>query len=565
VPEQARTSETATSDPRDELERLRILVHAGIALNSELSLDALLQRLVETAAELTGARYAALGVIDRAGQSLERFFTAGIDEETRSAIGDVPRGRGILGVLIREARPLRLRDIAEDPRSVGFPRNHPPMRSFLGVPIVLRGVAYGNLYLTEKADGAEFSAADEELTQLLAAQAAVAIENARLYESSTRWLRQLESLNEIGNALASEVELGPLLDLVARRMQELVEGRIVLIALPDGEGGLAVAAAAGGEDLVGMRLEAGSTKMGRILERGSSERVDAVVDDPEIDQRLARELGITSAIYLPLAVRGKPLGVVAVHDRLGGSAHFDEDDVRLAETLVARAAIAVDLSERVSRDALRRVVDAQELERARLARELHDETGQALTSILLGLKHLDDVIETDDARVATASLRELVVTTLQDVRRLAVELRPSALDDFGLVPAIERLAGTLAEQSELVVDLEARLGEQRLPAEAETALYRIVQEALTNVVKHASARRVSITLVRKEGFAVVVVEDDGLGFDPRTTRTGSLGFVGMRERVELVGGRLTVESAPGAGTTIAAEVPVTRTPPEHAG
>ena len=565
MPEQARTSETATSDPRDELERLRILVHAGIALNSELSLDALLQRLVETAAELTGARYAALGVIDRAGQSLERFFTAGIDEETRSAIGDVPSGRGILGVLIREARPLRLRDIAEDPRSVGFPRNHPPMRSFLGVPIVLRGVAYGNLYLTEKADGAEFSAADEELTQLLAAQAAVAIENARLYESSTRWLRQLESLNEIGNALASEVELGPLLDLVARRMQELVEGRIVLIALPDGEGGLAVAAAAGGEDLVGMRLEAGSTKMGRILERGSSERVDAVVDDPEIDQRLARELGITSAIYLPLAVRGKPLGVVAVHDRLGGSARFDEDDVRLAETLVARAAIAVDLSERVSRDALRRVVDAQELERARLARELHDETGQALTSILLGLKHLDDVIETDDARVATAALRELVVTTLQDVRRLAVELRPSALDDFGLVPAIERLAGTLAEQSELVVDLEARLGEQRLPAEAETALYRIVQEALTNVVKHASARRVSITLVRKEGFAVVVVEDDGLGFDPRTTRTGSLGFVGMRERVELVGGRLTVESAPGAGTTIAAEVPVTRTPPEHAG
>jgi len=565
VPEQARTSETATSDPRDELERLRILVHAGIALNSELSLDALLQRLVETAAELTGARYAALGVIDRAGQSLERFFTAGIDEETRSAIGDVPSGRGILGVLIREARPLRLRDIAEDPRSVGFPRNHPPMRSFLGVPIVLRGVAYGNLYLTEKAEGAEFSAADEELTQLLAAQAAVAIENARLYESSTRWLRQLESLNEIGNALASEVELGPLLDLVARRMQELVEGRIVLIALPDGEGGLAVAAAAGGEDLVGMRLEAGSTKMGRILERGSSERVDAVVDDPEIDQRLARELGITSAIYLPLAVRGKPLGVVAVHDRLGGSARFDEDDVRLAETLVARAAIAVDLSERVSRDALRRVVDAQELERARLARELHDETGQALTSILLGLKHLDDVIETDDAREATAALRELVVTTLQDVRRLAVELRPSALDDFGLVPAIERLAGTLAEQSELVVDLEARLGEQRLPAEAETALYRIVQEALTNVVKHASARRVSITLVRKQGFAVVVVEDDGLGFDPRTTRTGSLGFVGMRERVELVGGRLTVESAPGAGTTIAAEVPVTRTPPEHAG
>jgi two-component system, NarL family, sensor histidine kinase DevS len=565
VPEQASTPETATADPREELQRLRILIHAGIALNSELSLDSLLQRLVETATELTGARYAALGVVDRAGQSLERFFTTGIDEETHSAIGDLPRGRGILGVLIREAKPLRLHDIAEDPRSVGFPRNHPPMRSFLGVPVVLRGVAYGNLYLTEKADGADFTAADEELTQLLAAQAAVAIENARLYESSTRWLRQLESLNEIGNALASEVELEPLLSLVAKRMQELVEARIVLIALPDGDGGLAVAAAAGGDDLVGMRLETGSTKIGRVLERGSIERVDAVVDDPEVDQRVARALGITSAMYLPLTVRGKPLGVVAVHDRLHADARFAEDDVRLAESLVARAAIAVDLSERVSREALRRVVDAQELERARLARELHDETGQALTSILLGLKHLDEVIETDDGREATAALRELVVTTLQDVRRLAVELRPSALDDFGLVPAIERLAGTVAEQSELVVDLEARLGDQRLPAEAETALYRIVQEALTNVVKHASAGRVSITLVRKEGFAVVVVEDDGRGFELEATRAGSLGFVGMRERVELVGGRLRVESTPGAGTTIVAEVPVTRTPPELGG
>ena len=180
-----------------------------------------------------------------------------------------------------------------------------------------------------------------------------------------------------------------------------------------------------------------------MLERGHTERVDAVVDDPEVDQRVARALGLTSAMYLPLAVRGTPIGIVAVHDKLGANPRFDEGDVRLAESLVARAAIAVDLSERVSRDALRRVVDAQELERARLARELHDETGQALTSILLGLKHLDEVVETDEAREATAAIRELVASTLQDVRRLAVELRPSALDDFGLVPAVERLAANL--------------------------------------------------------------------------------------------------------------------------
>jgi two-component system, NarL family, sensor histidine kinase DevS len=536
--------------------KLRLLIEAGIALSSELSLDSLLQRVVALAAELTDARYAALGVIDRAGQGLESFYTTGIDDDTRKAIGDLPRGRGLLGALIRDATTLRLHDIADDPRSVGFPRNHPPMRTFLGVAIVLRGVAYGNLYLTEKAGGSDFTTEDEELTGLLAAQAAVAIENARLYESSTRWLRQLEGLSEIGAALASEVEPERLLDLVARRMQELVGARLVLIALPDGSGELAVAAAAGRDDVIGLRLDTRTSKVGRVLERGRTERVDAVVDDPEVDQRVARALGISSAMYLPLTVRGTPTGVVAVHDKLGADARFDEGDVRLAESLVSRAAVAVDLSERVSRDALRRVVEAQELERARLARELHDETGQALTSILLGLKHLDDVVDTEEARRATASIRDLVASTLQDVRRLAVALRPSALDDFGLVPAVERLASNVAEQSELVVDLEARLGEDRLPPEAETALYRIVQEALTNVVKHADAHRVSITLVRKEAAAVVVIEDDGKGFDPDGVRSGALGFVGMRERVELVGGRLTVESSPGAGTTLVAEVRV---------
>src|SRR5262249_12286908 len=152
---------------------------------------------------------------------LERFVTYGIDPEVHSAIGELPRGRGILGVLIQDARPLRLHDLSEHPRSVGFPRNHPQMRSFLGVPIMLRGVAYGNLYLTEKEGGEDFTEEDEELVTLLAAQVAVAVENARLYESATGWSRQLESLNEIGDALVRELELPRLLDLVARRLREL--------------------------------------------------------------------------------------------------------------------------------------------------------------------------------------------------------------------------------------------------------------------------------------------------------------------------------------------------------
>jgi signal transduction histidine kinase len=537
-------------------DRLRVLVESGIALSSELSLDALLQRIVETAAELTGARYAALGVIDRTGQRLERFLTTGIDAETHAAIGDLPHGRGILGVLIRDATPLRLTRIADDPRSVGFPPNHPPMTTFLGLPIVLRRVAYGNLYLTEKRDGLEFTDEDEELTRLLAAQAAVAIENARLYESSTRWLRQLESLNEIGNALASELELEPLLAIVARRLQELVDARLVLIALPEG-GSLRIAAAEGESafGVTGMELAVDASKAGRVLERGRSERVDSILDDPEVDQQVTRRLGVHSALYVPLIVRGEAIGVVIAHDKRGPATAFGDDDLRLAESLAARAAIAVQQSQQVSRDVVRRVVEAQELERGRLARELHDETGQALTSILLGLKPLERAAESDEAREAVAALRELVVATLQDVRRLAVELRPSALDDFGLVTAVERLTDTFREQSGLEVELAAQLGPDRLPSEVETALYRVIQEAFTNIVKHSGASRVSVLLQRNVASVLAVVEDDGSGFDPGRTREDALGLAGMRERLALVGGRLRIESSSGAGTTLVAEVP----------
>jgi two-component system, NarL family, sensor histidine kinase DevS len=542
------------------LDRLRVLVGAGIALSSELSLDALLQQLVDTAAQLTSARYAALGVIDQTGTNLERFLTHGIDAETHAAIGDLPRGRGILGVLIREAKPLRLDNLGDDPRSVGFPAHHPPMQSFLGVPILLRGVAYGNLYLTEKEGGGSFTDEDEELTQLLAAQAAVAIENTRLYETSTRWLRHLESLNEIGDALASELELEPLLELVARRLRNLVNARLVLIALPEaGRQSLRVAAADGeGSDaygVIGIELELGGSKTGRVLQRGRSERVDSVLDDPEMDQQAARRMGIRSALYVPLVVEGRPIGVVVAHDKLGTTSSFTDEDVRLTESLAARAATAVELSERVSRDAVRRVVEAQELERARLARELHDETGQALTSILLGLKSLENGAD-GAGRAAVAELRELVVSTLQGVRRLAVELRPAALDDFGLVPAIERLRDIVEEQGELSVDVQSGLGDDRLPAAVETALYRILQEAFTNVLKHAAASRVAVKLGRRDDAVTLVVHDDGRGFDQTDVRDGSLGLVGMRERIALLGGRLAIESSEGAGTMLTAEVPI---------
>jgi signal transduction histidine kinase len=537
--------------------RTRRLIDAGIALASELSLDALLQKVVETAAALTGAHYAALGVIDPSGTELERFLTTGIDEETHRAIGHLPRGRGILGVLIRDAETLRLSDLREDPRSVGFPANHPPMKTFLGVPIKLRGIAYGNLYLTEKEGGEDFSEDDEELVQLLAAQAAVAIENARLYESATRWSRQLESLNEIANALAAELELRRVLVLVAARLGELLEARSVTIAVPVDEG-LRIEAAHGdgAEALQGALLPRETSKHGRVLDRRRSERVDSLLDDPEVQHEVTRLAGARSGLFVPLMVGDRSIGVLGAHDKRGGDTRFGDEDLRLAEAFAARAAVAVDLSQRVQSDALRRVVSAQELERRRLARELHDETGQALTSILLGLKSVEESENVEQVRAAVADLRSLVLETLRDVRQLAVELRPKALDDFGLVPALERLAQSFGEQTGVKVELETRLAAERLPTETETALYRIVQEALTNVVKHAQARHVSILLTTKDGTVAVVVEDNGQGFDPAEAREDGLGLVGMRERLALVGGRLTVESSLGSGTTLVAEVPI---------
>ena len=534
-----------------ENDRLRALVETGIAINSELSLDGVLERIVEAAARVTTARYAALGVIDPSGGGLERFVTYGIAPGVQTEIGEPPHGRGILGVLIHDARPLRLHDLTEDPRSVGFPPGHPQMRSFLGVPIMLRGVAYGNLYLTEKESG-DFTGEDEDLLTLLAAQAAVAVENARLYESATAWSQQLESLNEVGAALVGELELEPLLDLIAGRLRELIGARLVAIALPSGNG-LRIAAADGaGSDQATVETLEHDSKTAHVLERGRSERVDSLLEDPEVNQDVARRLGASTGLYVPLRARDRTIGVLIAHDKVGRDPRFTSGDLRLAEQFALRASIAVDVSRRVARDSLRRVVAGQEVERRRLARELHDETGQALTSILLGLRALEDA----NTGIDVDELRELVVATLQDVRRLAVQLRPKALDDFGLVAALERLAQTFSESSGIRVELVARVGDDRLPTEVETTVYRIVQEALTNVVKHAEASAVSILLVRRDGIVTAVVEDDGSGFDPEAARADSLGLEGMRERVALHDGRLTLESAPGAGTTLRVEVPL---------
>ena len=423
----------------DRETRLRELAAANVAVGSEASLEDVLQKTAEVAARLVGARYAALGVLDRTGAHLERLVTTGIDEATRARIGELPSDHGILRVLLREARPVRVADVSKDEHFFGFPPGHPQMRSFLGVPIFVRGVVYGDLYLAEK-DGGEFTEADEEIVTLLAAQTGITIEKVQIHEGATHWIRQLEVLDELTRSVLEERDLSRLLELVARRLRELVGARAVLISLPASSGGLRVVVADGEDltDVVGYTMPSES-KHARVLARGKSERVDSLLADPEVDQVLAGRVGGVTALLIPLVFDERAIGIVSAFNKTGPDTRFTDDDVRLAEAFGTRAALAVHLSQRVARETVDAILEAQEAERSRIARELHDETGSALTAVLLGLAAIDGAATLPEAREASAALRKNASSALENVGRLAFALRPPALDEFGLAPALKDL------------------------------------------------------------------------------------------------------------------------------
>jgi signal transduction histidine kinase len=542
----------------DREKRLRHLVEANVAVGSEASLDDVLDKTVEMAARLVGARYAALGILDRTGSHLDRLITTGIDDTTRARIGDLPSDHGILRVLLREARPVRVADVTKEPQFFGFPPGHPQMRSFLGVPIFVRGVVYGDLYLAEKENG-EFTAADEEIVTLLAAQTGITIEKVQIHEGALHWIHQLEALDELTHSVLEKREdVARLLELVARRLRELIRARGVLISVPAPSGGLRVAAADGENvaDLVGTNLEPDG-KLARVLARGKSERIDSVLEDPEVDQVVARRIGAVSALLVPLVFHARTIGVVSAFNKNGSDPRFSDDDVRVAEAFATRAALAVHISERVARETVDAMLESQESERSRLARELHDETGSALTAILLGLAAIDTAATLPEAHQASMALRETARRTLENVGRMAFALRPSALDEFGLVTAVKDLIGRLEEQGgpKVELKLDAPTG-ARLPTTVETVVFRITQEALTNVVKHAEAKTVDIRVACRKRSVVLTIEDDGVGFSLVPGHGGKFGLVGMRERVASVNGELYIAAKPGIGTRLTVEIPL---------
>ena len=552
--------------------RLRRLINAGRALIAQLDLEALLEQLLDVAREVTGARYAAIGVLDEGRKELERFITAGIDAETHKEIGDLPRGRGILGLLIDEPKPLRLDHIGDHPRSYGFPSGHPVMETFLGVPVTIRGEVWGNLYLTEKTGGEPFSDADEESIIIVADWAAIAIENAKLYASVDkrrnnleRAVRALDTTVAIAQALGGETDLNRILELIVKRARALVGARALVIMLAQDDE--LVAAAGAGEvttNIHGQRMPAEGTVSGRVL---LSQRAEHVENAPERLHASLSLLGIEakSALIVPLAFRGRSVGVLVAYDHLGDTPQFDLEDERLLSAFAASAATAVATGKSVEEQRMRQSIEASEQERRRWARELHDETLQSLAGLRVGLS---GGLRGDEAelRSAVADAIGNVTQDIANLRSLIVELRPAALDEYGAAAAIQSLVERTASREGLEIethlDLEPERGgsSTRHTSELESTVYRIVQECLTNVARHAEARHVSVDLAEHDGRVEIAITDDGKGFDASRSDGVGFGLTGVRERIELAGGALDIESS-ASGTNIHATLPARRRAP----
>jgi signal transduction histidine kinase len=540
--------------------RLAALLEAGRGLVAQLEVDAVLEELLRVACELTGARYAAIGVLDEDRRQLERFITRGIDRADRERIGDLPRGHGILGELIRQPAPLRLDDVSDHPRSYGFPAHHPPMHTFLGVPVLIRGEPWGNLYLTEK-EGGPFDETDEAATIVLADWAALAVDNARLYEDAARRraeaeraVRRLEATAAIARAVGSETDLDRVLELIVKRGRALLDARSVVLLLVEGDQfHLAAGAGQVAPSALGGRFSIADSATGEVLFSGRPERIDDVPARLRISDRNLGVTGAATALLVPLVYRNTPLGLLAAFDRFSGDPAFGNEEERLFLAFAASAATAVATARTVAEERLRHSIASAEQERRRWARELHDETLQALGGLQV---LLSSALRRGDPEALEQSVREAIDyigTEIESLRTLITELRPAALDEIGLAPAIDSLAKRLAAVEGLEVDLDVEIG-GRLDPEIETTAYRIVQEALTNVAKHARAERVSVCVALDFDTVRVEVEDDGRGFDP-DARVAGFGLVGMRERVALANGQLEVESAAGR-TVVRATLPV---------
>ncbi|MFF3323982.1 GAF domain-containing protein [Streptomyces sp. NPDC002889] len=538
---------------RGTRDRVHSLLEAVLSVGRELDLEQALQRIVEAAAALVDAEYAALGVIGPDGQRLVQFLTVGLSQEEIAAIGPYPSGKGILGELIRNPELLRLPKLSEHSASHGFPANHPPMNTFLGAPIRVREQVFGNLYLTEKRGGAQFDAEDETVLSTLAVAAGVAIDNARLYEESRRRERWLQASAEVTHGLLSGSPRSEVLGLIAERARDITGAELAAVALPVGEGGSLAVELAIGTDAAkhrGLVLPVEDSLTGAAFREGVPVTSPDISKDARAFAGTQQFTGMGPAVAVPIGTAAGVRGVLLLA-RAVGQPDFAAPETEPLLGFAGQAAVAMELAERQR--------DAEQIalleDRDRIARDLHDlaiqrlfatgmtlqsaarfiEHGQASERVLRAVSDLDETIKI--IRSTIFSLRSRETGVGQNLRSRAVQAVGQAGGLLGFAPSL-RMEGLLDTQ---------------VPREIADHLVAVLGEALTNITRHAQATRTDIVLRATAHEVVLTVCDNGVGIPPAGRRSG---LRNLAERAEQLGGALELTGPPAGGATLTWRVPL---------
>ena len=535
-------------------DRIHALLEAVVAVGSNIELEVLLRQIVEAAVTLVNARYGALGVIGEGGR-LAEFIPVGLDQEQIAAIHHWPEGRGLLGELITDPRPLRLPDISADSRSFGFPDGHPPMKTFLGAPVRVRDEVFGNLYLTEKRGGAEFDEEDEAVLVALGAAAGVAIGNARLYEEARRQQRWLRASAEVTQRLLSGAATDEVLTLVMHQAQEISGAELVVLALPVvGREQLVIEHAVGedAEEAIGLVLPVAGSASGMVLTSGKPLTMDDFSHDPRVAPVAREHLHLGPAVVVPLGAPGNVRGILTAGCR-PGSMPLAPPAVEMLVSFAAQAGVGLELAEH-RRDAERFAVFE---DRDRIARDLHDlviqrlyATGMSLESVSARLGEpgqrqrissavdaLDETIK--EIRSAIFSLHSRPATAEPGLRARILEVVDEASGALGFAPGL-RMSGSL---------------DGTVPADAGEHLLAALREALSNAARHARADRVDV-MVEASQELVLLVRDNGVGIKDLSHRRS--GLANLAERAGLLGGTMRTGPADGGGTELTWRVPLSR-------
>jgi signal transduction histidine kinase len=533
-------------------DRVNALFDAVVAVGMNLDIEVVLRGIVESAVSLVDAQYGAMGVIGEGGR-LAEFIPVGLTEEQIGRIHHWPEGRGLLGALIRDPRPVRLANLAEHEMSSGFPDGHPAMTSFLGVPIRIRDEVYGNLYLTNKRSGGAFDEEDEAVLVALAAAAGVAIENARLYDEARRQQRWLTASAEVTSALLSGADVGDALALIAAKSLEMSGADLVMLALPTPGGDLLQiehAVGANAAEALGLVLPGGGSASGLVLATGQVLRIHDFSHDERVAAIARQRLNLATAVLVPLGATGNVRGVLTA-GRRPGAMPLPPAAADMLVTFASQAGIALELAEH--RRQAERVAVFED--RDRIARDLHDLVIQRLYATGISLQAAAGMIVVPEVATRVSQAVDALDETIREIRStiFALQARPQA-SPAGLRSRIVAVADqmTIMLGFAPMLQLDGPL-DSGVPAEVAEHVLGALREALSNVARHAAATSVEVR-VRADGDNLsLTVTDNGVGISAGARRSG---LANLEQRARECGGSLSLEPAGGGGTQVRWQVPL---------